>query len=199
MYHVELREFPHNTHAYNLDAARLRATILERFVRDEVFQLGGREWIPARTSLTILEGEQLPLHMLSMGRGWNNARRKAKDVTVEVLAAAKATSAPERAAAVGAREDVVVRDILARCAMGPLSLATVWDRAEIAAPEAASGEWLTLAQGAVGKLLAEGRVVLRRGDDPDAPAIAVDEVEAVLRTREAWGSDRASALFVHSV
>jgi hypothetical protein len=101
MYHVELREFPHATHAYNLDTARLREGVLDPFVRGEIFQFGDREWIPQRTRMTILEGDQLPLHALSMGRGWNNARRKGKDVTAEVLAAAGAAQASETAATAG--------------------------------------------------------------------------------------------------
>ena len=95
MYHVELREFPHNTHAYNLDAERLHATVLDPMVRGQVFELGDRQWIPPRTKITVLEGEQLPLHALSMGRGWNNARRKGKDVTDEMLAQAAAAVAPD--------------------------------------------------------------------------------------------------------
>jgi len=198
VYHVELREFPHNTHAFNLDEERLRTEVLDPFARGEIFELGGRAWVPQRTKLTVLEGAELPLHALSMNRGWNNARRKAQDVTSAVLATLEAgppTPAPSAASA--SSEEVVVRDILARCAMGPLSLAAVWDRAEIAAPDGSSGDWLVLAQGAVSKLLADERVTLRRGEEPDAPAIGTDELAAVLRTREAWGSDRATALFLH--
>ena len=82
MYHVEIRESAfHITHAYNLDAERLHANVLNPFARGEIFELAGREWIPQRAKLTILEGDELPLHMLAMNRGWNNARRKGKDVT----------------------------------------------------------------------------------------------------------------------
>jgi len=197
MYHVELREFPHNTHAFNLDEERLRTEILDPFARGEIFELGGREWVPQRTQLTVLEGAELPLHALSMGRGWNNARRKAQDVTSAVLELLEAAPPTRAASASASREEAMVRDILARCAMGPLSLAAVWDRAEIVAPDGSSGDWLVLAQGAVSKLLADGRVTLRRGEEPDAPAIATDELAAVLRTREAWASDRATALFLH--
>lgn len=198
MYHVELREFPHNTHAFNLDEERLRAEVLDPFARGEIFELGGRAWVPQRTTLTVLEGAELPLHALSMGRGWNNARRKAQDVTSAVLATLKATPpTPAPSATSASSEEAVVRDILARCAMGPLSLAAVWDRAEIAAPDGSSGDWLVLAQGAVSKLLADERVTLHRGEEPDAPAIATDELAAVLRTREAWATDRATALFLH--
>ncbi len=199
MYHVELREFPHNTHAFNLSEERLRSEVLDPFARGEIFELGGRAWVPQRTNLTVLEGAELPLHALSMNRGWNNARRKAQDVTAAVLATMEADRPPTPAAspAGASGEEAVVRDILARCAIGPLSLATVWDRAEIAAPDGSSGDWLVLAQGAVSKLLADGRVTLRRGEEPDAPSIATDELAAVLRTREAWASDRATALFLH--
>jgi hypothetical protein len=197
MYHVEIRDFPHNTHAYNLDQARLNAVLLDAWVRGEIFELGGREWIPARSKLTILEGEELPLHMLSMGRGWNNARHRSKDVTDQLLAGAKANIKPN-VLADSERADMVIRDILARVAMGPLSLATVWDRAEIAAPEASSGEWLVLAQGALQKLTSEGRVALCRGDGADSPAIEAGEVEEVLRTRDAWSTDRATGLFVRA-
>jgi len=197
VYHVELREFPHNTHAFNLDEERLRTEILDPFARGEIFELGGREWVPQRTQLTVLEGAELPLHALSMGRGWNNARRKAQDVTSAVLELLEAAPPAPAASASASREEAMVRDILARCAMGPLSLAAVWDRAEIVAPDGSSGDWLVLAQGAVSKLLADGRVTLRRGEEPDASAIATDELAAVLRTREAWASDRATALFLH--
>jgi hypothetical protein len=197
VYHVEIRESAfHITHAYNLDAERLHANVLNPFARGEIFELAGREWIPQRAKLTILEGDELPLHMLGMSRGWNNARHKGKDVTEELLEATRAklvapTVDPDS-------HGVLVRDILARSAMGPLPLAAVWDRAEFAAPTGSSGEWLVLAQTALSQLLSEGRIVLCRGEDADAAAVAEDEVEPVLRTREAWGTDRASALYVHA-
>jgi hypothetical protein len=196
VYHLELREFPHNSHAYNVEPARLEATILDPWVRGEIFEFGERQWIPQRTKLTILEGERLPLHALSMGRGWNAARRKGKDVTEELLETARAKL--PHAALDADNEQAVARDILARCADGPLSLAAVWDRAEIAAPDASSGEWLVLAQSALLRLISGGQIVLCRGEAATAPTIATDEIEPVLRTREAWSSDSANALFVHA-
>jgi hypothetical protein len=200
VYHIELREFPHNTHAYNLDAARLQSTVLTPWVAEKVFEVGGRQWIPQRTTLTILEGPELPLHSLGLGRGWNNALRKSKNVTDEVLGAAKTGTA---AIATGARPSAgrapdIERDILARCAVAPLSLPAVWDRAELVAPTASAGERLVLAEAALGHLLAEGHVELRRGEDSDATSLSSEDADAVLRTREAWGNDRSSALFVHA-
>lgn len=199
MYHVELREFPHNTHAFNLDTARLQATVLAPWTAEKVFELGGRQWIPQRTSITILEGPELPLHRLGLGRGWANALRGGKDVTDELLQAAKLGSAGIAIARPSAgRAPDIERDILARCAIGPLSLPAVWDRAEPVAPTATAGERLVLAEAALRHLLDEGHVELRRGEDDGAPALDSDEADAVLSTREAWSSDRSTALFVHA-
>jgi hypothetical protein len=199
VYHIELREFPHNTHAYNLDVARLQATVLDPWIAEKVFELGGREWIPQRTTLTILEGPELPLNRLSMGRGWNAALKASKNVTEELVRAAKDGIGGVAIARPNAgRAPDIERDILSRCAVGPLSLPAVWDRAEPVAPSAAAGERLVLAEAALRHLLAEGHVTLCRGEENDAPALPSDEADAVLRTREAWSNDRSSALFVHA-
>jgi hypothetical protein len=195
VYHVEIRESVfHVTHAYNVDAGRLHATVLNPWARGEIFELAGREWIPQRSKLTILEGDELPLHMLAMNRGWNNARRKGKDVTEQLVQEAKSKVVAPTIDPYS--QGVLVGDILARTATGPLSLAAVWDRAEVAAPKGSSGEWLTLAQTALSQMLSEDRVVLCRGADDDA--IAEEEVEPLLRTREAWSTDPATALFVRA-
>jgi hypothetical protein len=205
VYHVELREFPHNTHAFNLDAARLQEKILGPWIRDQVFELGERSWIPQRTTITILEGPELPIHRLGLGRGWTNALREGTDVTSDVLAAAQASDyTPNPAASLPdprnrrKREPEIERDILARCAVGPLSLGAVWDRAEVAAPDASAGERLVLAEVALTRLLGEGRVELCRGNKPSANAIAPEETGAVLSAREAWGSERPTGVFVRT-
>jgi hypothetical protein len=200
VYHVELREFPHNTHAFNLDAARLQETVLAPFVAEKVFELGDRQWIPQRTSLTILEGPELPMHRLGLGRGWTNALRGSKDVTVELVAAAKAGTAAIAVTRPSAgRAPDIERDILSRCAVAPLSLPAVWDRAEPVAPTATAGERLVLAEAALNHLLAEGHVELCHGEQPGAPALTPDEADAILHTREAWSNDRSGGLFVHAV
>lgn len=207
MYHVELREFPNNTHAFNIDADRLHEKILGPWFRDETFELGEQKWIPQRTTITILEGPELPLSRLGLGRGWTNALRGSKDVTAAVLEAAKAaesaTNRADRSVNPGGdgakREPAIERDILARCAVGPLSLGAVWDRAEFVEPDASAGVRLVLAEVALKQLLGERRVELCRGDEPSAGAVAPDEVEAVLRAREAWGTERSTGIFVRAI
>jgi hypothetical protein len=86
MYHVELRQFPHNFTRFNLAEADLRP-IVEPWVREKVLE----------ARLTILEGPELSLRELTMGRGWRAAQRASEDVTDRVLAAA--AQAAENAAA----------------------------------------------------------------------------------------------------
>jgi hypothetical protein len=87
MYHVELRQFPHNLNRFNLDERELRAIVLP-WAREQVVELGERKWSPHQARLTVLEGPRLGVEQLSMGRGWRAAQRESDDVTERVLAAA---------------------------------------------------------------------------------------------------------------
>lgn len=193
MYHVELREFPHNAHAFNLDASRLEATIVGPFVRGEVFNFGDYEWVPQRTALTILEGPELPLHQLGLGRGWARAQHSAKDVTDAILVSARERRPPDSAPM---RSRGIERQILEHCAVTPVHLNQIWLLAETAEPEASAGELLVLAERSLGQLLSEGLVEVCRGEGPDAPALSSDEVKALLRAAGAWSGTQAGAIFV---
>src|SRR2546423_13001270 len=89
MYHVELRQFPHNLCRFNLSEHELRA-IAERWAREQWVALGDRKWDPNQARLTILEAPKLGPEQLTMGRGWSAAQRSGEDVTARVLAAARA-------------------------------------------------------------------------------------------------------------
>jgi hypothetical protein len=100
MYHVELRQFPHNMCRFNLTDAELRA-IVEPWALERVVDFGERKWSSQMARITILEGPQMPLEQLTMGRGWRAAQRQGEDVTERVLAAAReALAAAQRAPAV---------------------------------------------------------------------------------------------------
>jgi hypothetical protein len=92
MYHVELRQFPHNLCRFNLTEQDLRA-LLAPWVLDKPLELGERKWSPHQAMLTVLEGPRLELQQLSMGRGWRAAQRDSDDVTARVIAAATAAMA----------------------------------------------------------------------------------------------------------
>jgi hypothetical protein len=89
MYHIELRQFPHNFCRFNLTESELRERILDAWVQGEWIELGERKWSPHQANLIVLEGPQLPVEQLSMGRGWRSASRQGNDVTEQLLTAAR--------------------------------------------------------------------------------------------------------------
>jgi hypothetical protein len=102
MYHLELRQFPHNLCRFNLTEQDLRA-LLAPWVREKPVELGERKWSPHQATLTVLEGPRLELAQLSMGRGWRAAQRASEDVTATVMAeAGEALGAEPSGAAAGA-------------------------------------------------------------------------------------------------
>ena len=88
MYHVELRQFPHNMCRFNLTDVELSA-IVEPWVREQLVEFGERKWSPQQARITIFDGPRLPLEQLTMGRGWRAAERQSENVTDTVLTAAK--------------------------------------------------------------------------------------------------------------
>jgi hypothetical protein len=100
MYHLELRQFPHNLNRFNLSEQQLHAVVVP-WAAEKVVEIGERKWSPHQATLTILEGPELGVHQLSMGRGWRAAQRHSTDVTEWVLDAAK--QALERATPVQAQ------------------------------------------------------------------------------------------------
>src|SRR5580698_7989525 len=94
MYHVELRQFPHNFCRFNLTERELREAVLDAWARGEWFEFGERKWNPHQAKLTVLEGPQIALERLSMGRGWHVAVREGEDVTEQLLAATRDVGDP---------------------------------------------------------------------------------------------------------
>jgi hypothetical protein len=92
MYHVELRQFPHNFCRFNLTERELHETILDGWVRGEWIELGERKWNSHQARLTVLDGPRMPVDQLSIGRGWRNATRQGQDVTERLLANARAAA-----------------------------------------------------------------------------------------------------------
>ncbi len=94
MYHLELRQFPHNFCRFNLTEHELRETVLDGWVRGEWIEIGERRWNAHQAHLKVLEGPELPVEQLSMGRGWRNAVRLGSDVTEQLLANARTRATP---------------------------------------------------------------------------------------------------------
>jgi hypothetical protein len=152
VYHVELRQFPHNTCRFNLTDAQLRA-IVEPWTRKQVVELGERKWNPEMARITILEGPQLELAQLKMGRGWRTAERQGEDVTERVLAgAAQAVrdvshaGAPEEGG--GSPRDSFTLGVQLAALLGPdpMGLLEAWRAAAADSPRLAPSESLALAE-----------------------------------------------------
>jgi hypothetical protein len=92
MYHVELRQFPHNFCRFNLTETELHEAVLDAWARGEWIEFGERKWNPQQAKLIVVEGPQIPLEQLSMGRGWRIVEREGKDVTEQLVAAAHSAS-----------------------------------------------------------------------------------------------------------
>jgi hypothetical protein len=162
MYHLELRQFPHNLCRFNLTEQDLRA-ILAPWVLDRPVELGERRWSPLQATLTVLEGPRLELQQLSMGRGWRTAQRQGEDVTARVIAAAgeaaRAAAAvspaasppvatpppPIDAAAIG---DPLALGVQLASLLGgdPAQLLAAWRQASVEKPGLSPSETLALAE-----------------------------------------------------
>ena len=103
MYHIELRQFPHNFAHFNLDEGELQALVGE-WVLGRPVEVGERKWSPHTARLKILEGPEIPVEELSLGRGWSTAQRRSSDVTKRVLAAAAQQLQPQPTAAATAAQ-----------------------------------------------------------------------------------------------
>jgi hypothetical protein len=212
VYHLQLRQFPHNLCRFNLTDAQLRP-VVEPWANDHWVELGQRKWSPHQAKLTILEGPQLPVQQLSMGRGWRNAQRGGRDVTAHVLAAARqapavAPSPVQEPGAVSpapadgpSSQTTLLADSLALELLSLLEtrtapLSQAWRMAATRLPDRGASESLALAERAIASLLDRGLVVLasvaaerssRSGAEEDGgDALDAAAIEPTLRSLDSW-------------
>ncbi len=192
MFHVELRQlrqFPHVAHSFNLSEAELSAKVLVPWSEGQLVLIGEREWEPRRTKLTILEGPELRLDEIGMGRGWGNAIRHGHDVTERMLVSARAEAKPAGTAE-GSDAVAAFKAVLrAQCATAPLAIHQALWLANSKHPGWRVSERIALTERAVWELLNEGHVklVAPRADDQGKDDVAADRAEwgPALLT---WGS-----------
>jgi hypothetical protein len=159
VFHVELRQFPHNFCRFNMSEQELRKAVLDAWARKEWLEFGERKWDPNQASLTVLEGPRLSMQELSMGRGWRNAQRAGSDVTERVLEEARAARAPAGGggapnaaehSAVGLRADADVQslavELVALLGQKPQPLMRAWRLALESHPDRSPSECLALAE-----------------------------------------------------
>lgn len=177
MFHVELRErrqFPHFAHSFNLSEEELSAKVLVPWSEGQIVLIGEREWEPRRTKLTILEGRELRLDEIGMGRGWGNAIRHGQDVTERVTGAARAHSRPAGTAEGSDPLAAFKAVLLAQCSTAPLAIHQAMWLANSQHPEWRVSDRIALTERAVWELLHEGHLRLVRRDPGDQGAADVD-------------------------
>jgi hypothetical protein len=161
VYHVELRQFPHNMCRFNLSEEELVDTIVGAWAEDKWIEFGERKWNPHQARLKVLEGPQLAVEELAMGRGWRNAQRHSEDVTERVLEQARARqdAAAAAAASAGAAAGAGAADeqLLALLGADPGALLASWRLTVARRPELAPSEALALAEATLRSLDAEER------------------------------------------
>lgn len=157
VFHLELRQFPHNACAFNLTEAEL-SRIVAPWSRGEWIELGERKWSPHQARLTVLEGPRLPVEELAMGRGWRNAQHQSEDVTERVIARAPASAGVAPASVAPASGETVAEssspDTELHPLLGPdpIALLQAWRLAARRRPELSPSESLALAEATLSSL-----------------------------------------------
>jgi hypothetical protein len=175
VFHVELRQFPHQARAFNLTREQLEARIVTPWMAEGAIDLDDRRWSAERAKLTIYEGPPLSRDQLGLGRGWANVTRAGQDVTARVLA--------EQARPAPVAE--LKREVSDWCAYRPLTLGRLVELTGERYPQARLSERIALCEQAAWELLHEGTVRLVRGGE----AVGKAEWQRVLFRWEAWTGD----------
>jgi hypothetical protein len=184
VFHVELRQFPHQTRAFNLPRAELNERILRPWLAGEPVELNDYKWVPDRASLTIYEGPQLEVEDMGLGRGWQNVTRAGKDVTQQLLIESRAVVEEGLPTA----EDFKA-EIAARASAGAIPLRGLVEIAGEWYPRSRVSERIALCERVVWELLHAVPVVLSRGDE----SLPAYEWQPLLLTWSTWTDDGPDA------
>jgi hypothetical protein len=87
-YHLELRKFPKTLSRFNQSGQQIGAIVLP-WIQERILDIDGEKWAPYESTITIIEGPEIPVDRLSMGRGWRTAQREGTDVTDRILGEAR--------------------------------------------------------------------------------------------------------------
>jgi hypothetical protein len=187
VFHLELRQRPHVAHAFNLPEQDVTVRVLSPLLAGRPFKYAEREWEPRKTKLTVLEGPELRLEEIGMGRGWANAQRSGTDVTERLIARAREQNArpPEL--------DRLKQRIVGRIDAGPLPLQRVVLLTAELMPGRRASDRLALAEIAVWELLHERVVVLMAGGALGSETVAEPDWQAHLLSWECWSAADAQA------
>jgi hypothetical protein len=170
-YHLEIREFPRNVNRFNMSGQEVGAILLA-WAQERVFELADQKWNPQTAEMTVIEGPEIPISGLSMGRGWPTAVREGQDVTDRVIAEARQAVVDGSAARIAVAQEEADAAVLAE---------------EVAAAGIPGGE--------AAPAPLEPSVLLDAEDAPLAPAGAsADELALGVELAALLGPDAAGLL-----
>jgi hypothetical protein len=210
VYHLELRQFPHVARRFNQSEQQVLA-LARPWVGEQWVEEAERKWNMNEAELTILEGPNLTMADLAMGRGWRNAQRRSEDVTEWVLDRFRKSDGGEVratygndaavlvAAASGEPDPELLADSLALELLGLLddeglvAPARVWRLAQERLGERPLAEALALADRAVRSLHGRGLIVLRDGS---GQVLDAAQLETALGAIETWPDDEQGPVVI---
>jgi len=120
VYHLEVGRSFHRARLFNLDRTEVDG-VLGPWSRGKPVEIAEREWDPAESTLTILEGRELDPAELQMGQGWNSATRVSRDVSAELTAATVRKAPPSPPSHSAPAEDERMRAFATGFALGVLA------------------------------------------------------------------------------
>ena len=175
MYHLELRQFPHVSRAFNLTRADLEKRFVHPWVAGSMIDHDDRRWAPERVRLTVLEGPELRSDELGMGRGWATAGKRCRNVTDAIIADARRGGE--------ARPEVEsLKAALAEVAVNAITLQDAVALAAAAQPTWRPSEQLALAEQAIWEMLHQQRLALTA----DGEGVGQDQWRPILLSWATW-------------
>jgi hypothetical protein len=183
VFHVEIRQFPHATRAFNLTREQLDARFARPWVAGTEIEYEDRRWNPAKARLVVFEGPELGLEELGLGRGWQAVGKQGREVTETILAEVGPAGEGR-----GALE--LVKAEVRGAARAPLRLPEVIALVRAEYPASRPSEQLGLAEQAVWELLHQERIELRGASG----ALGAEDWPAVLLSWETWTGASAQDL-----
>jgi hypothetical protein len=217
MFHIELRQAPHHLHRFNLEKRHLQAMVLEPWIRGAPIEMGERIWDPSKASILVLEGPQIAVGRLTMGRGWAIAHREGTDVTKQAIeavrqvlaeaaaeaahasVAAGASAAPASAGIALATQvapadaavlaDALGLELLRGLGETPMSLPAAWRIAAERHPQLPIGSALDMARGAVASLARSRLVSLAAAGVSEGEDLDGESLEQALASIDSWTLD----------
>lgn len=203
MFHVELRQESHRLARLNLSKGELIATLLAPWARGEEVHLGERTWSPGVAEITILEGPEVPIGGMTIGRGWPTAARKGRDVTDAMIAEAR-SEAKGAASGAGASPpgasgadpallaDSLGLELLRLLADGEMSLRSAWRVAAERNPQLPPSGSLEIAAKAVSSLARSSLVAVVSGGPEGREAVDLADLDAKLADVDSWSEGDSS-------